>query len=116
LVARVAVEALRDRDHRDDGSDADEDDEHGQERAQLVRAQGGDGDRHGLAEGHQAPWRSSFSTRPSRMWMVRRACSAMSRSWVTRMIVFPSWGSRSKSRMISSPVALSGLPLAPSRG
>ena len=38
-----------------------------------------------------ALWRSSrLDLVPSRMWMVRWACAATSRSWVTRMIVLPS--------------------------
>ncbi len=38
----------------------------------------------------QARWRaSSLSILPSRMWIVRWAWSAMSFSWVTRMMVWP---------------------------
>ena len=92
LVGDVAVEALGDGHHRDHRGDADEDAEHGEERAQLVRPQRGDGDAHGFREGHgrlTAYFRSSLSILPSRMWIMRWACSAMSRSWVTRMIVLP---------------------------
>ena len=51
--------------------------------------------RDGFREGHgQLPRRAAcarrFSILPSRMRMVRWACSAMSRSWVTRMMVLPS--------------------------
>ena len=58
--------------------------------------------------------RSSFSILPSRMWIVRWACSAMSCSWVTRMIVLPCSCSRANSRMMSSPVAESRLPVGSS--
>ena len=44
-----------------------------------------------LAAAAQAACRVSFSTWPSRMWMTRWACAAMSASWVTRMMVLPAW-------------------------
>ena len=101
LLGDVAVEPLGDGHHRDHRGDADQDAEHGQERAQLVRAQRGERRcATALSEGHgQVPAapllasltvRSSLSIWPSRMWIVRWACSAMSRSCVTRMMVLPS--------------------------
>src|SRR3989454_7616450 len=57
---------------------------------------------------------SSRSILPSRRWIWRRACAAMSCSWVTRRIVWPWSCSSSNSRMISSPVAESRFPVGSS--
>src|SRR2546425_3083708 len=57
---------------------------------------------------------SSRSINPSRRWIWRRACAAMSRSWVTRTIVWPPSCSSSNRRMISSPVAESRFPVGSS--
>ena len=114
LVRHVAVEPLGDGHHRDHGGDPDEDAEHGEERAQLVRPEARRNARAMASEKGMGLGLNLFARRssilPSRMWMVRWACSAMSRSWVTRMMVLPSLCSFSKSRMISSPVAVSRLP------
>ena len=49
------------------------------------------------------PLLSSLAITPSLMWMTRWAYSAISPSWVTRMIVLPSAWSRSNRAMISIP-------------
>ena len=58
--------------------------------------------------------RSSRSTLPSRMWMTRWACIAISCSCVTSTMVLPRWCSRSNSAMISLPVAVSSAPVGSS--
>ncbi len=119
LVGHVAVEPLDDRHHRDHRGDADQDAQHGQQRAQLVGPQRLHRDADRLTEEHGGPPRPSCAPRPSRS--CRRGCgscrcawSAMSRSCVTRMIVWPFSCSFSKSFMISSPVAESRLPVGSS--
>src|SRR2546429_194237 len=57
---------------------------------------------------------TSRSTSPSRKWIWRDACAAMSASWVTSTMVWPVSCSSSNSRMISSPVAESRLPVGSS--
>ena len=58
--------------------------------------------------------RSSFSTLPSRMWMMRWARMAISGSCVTSTMVLPCCYSRSNRPMISLPVALSSAPVGSS--
>ncbi len=48
------------------------------------------------------------------MWTVRRACEAISRSWVTMTIVLPAATSSSKRRITASAVAESRLPVGSS--
>ena len=59
-------------------------------------------------------WRTSFSTCPSRRWIVRCANAAISASCVTSTMVLPASCSRANSAMISLPVFESRLPVGSS--
>src|SRR5207245_5837571 len=91
------------------------------ERCRLgLLARGGaaheDGDTPGTEQAlHDLPFVcTSRSTSPSRKWIWREACAAMSASWVTSTMVWPVSCSSSNSRMISSPVAESRMPVGSS--
>ena len=98
-----------DRHHGDDGGDADDDAQRGEERAHLVAQERAPRDAHDVPGAHpvavtarrrgasaaRTAWRGasvrrSSSMSPSRTTITRRACAAMSGSWVTRMMVIPS--------------------------
>src|SRR5205814_6404192 len=72
-----------------------------------------DGDTPGTEQAlHDLPFVcTSRSTRPSRKWIWREACAAMSASWVTSTMVWPVSCSSSNNRMISVAVAESRLPV-----
>src|SRR5205085_1666626 len=99
LVLRLQARAFADSDRGDDARDADDDAERRQQRAQLVAREGAEGDFQdvrglfhdgGLATMRRFSTGTSDTTRPSRNTTTRRACSAMSGSWVIRTTVFPS--------------------------
>src|SRR5690606_9460280 len=87
-------------DHR---GDADDDPEHRQDRPQAIAAQRPARGRKDLRDPHLTATSSTCSIRPSRMWMIRSAFSATSRSCVTMTTVRPCSLSSRKSAMISSP-------------
>ena len=105
----LGARALAERDEGDHGADADDDAEHGQQRAQRVAADLAQGHEQGRRETSARPplgSRRSSTMRPSRKTIRRRAQAAMSGSWVTMTMVMPRSRLRSRrSCMISSLVA-----------
>src|SRR4030095_12841221 len=111
--------ALADRDHRNDGGDADDDAQDRERRAQHIATDLAQSEQQRIPE-HQAIPRtgllaSSLSIAPSRKRTMRRVQPAMSGSWVTMTIVMPRCSLRAVStRMISALVAVSRLPVGSS--
>src|SRR5439155_23802928 len=121
LLRHVDVQLLHHRDHANHRHHADDGAEQRQERAQLVGAHGAQRDARALAQVHDGraiatafTLRASLSILPSRIRTTRRAWAAMSASWVTRITVLPCCQMRSNAAMISSPVAVSRLPVGSS--
>ena len=81
--------ALADGDDRDDRRDPDEYAEHGEERAQLVDAQGVEGGNQHFAGVHEVTSCSSATMRPSLMRTIRSAAAATSGSCVMTTMVTP---------------------------
>src|SRR5690606_13141973 len=100
-----------------DGGHADDDAQRGEERAETVRADGGERRAHSLAQDEhhrRGSCRTSLATRPSLRRMVRWQWAAISGSWVTMMMVWPSPWSWSNKAMTSFVVAESRLPVGSS--
>src|SRR5437870_1290300 len=132
LLGDAGLRPRADRDHGDDRGHPHDDAEHGQDAAQLVHAEGANGDASAREDVHSSSsastgkvastcrasrvsaTTSSLSTRPSRKVMVRAAKGTMSASCVTRTTVMP-WRLRScRMAMTSTLVRVSRLPVGSS--
>src|SRR5690606_34016500 len=99
LLFDVGGDPAAESDHGDDGGDADDDAERGQEAPENMAPDLPEGEQergaehaehHATPAGAPWPWpRSTLSTSPSLKWTMVRANSAMSGSWVTIRMVMP---------------------------
>src|SRR6185436_16836417 len=124
--AHAVLHAFNEGGHGDQARNAEDDSEHRQQRAELMRPDFLDPNRNGVEKVHAGAaagiTRSSpaslastcFAILPSRISILRGVTAAISGSCVTNAIVRPSWLNRRKSVRMASPVCESRLPVGSS--